>query len=121
MRDQMDELDTDSTVRLEKRFFLYAIVIFLLMVTLIPWLYTTLGGLPSAGPDEVSSVHAAQIYSHVNQPSPIITPENIKLVELPATEKFNAPTPFGQLASGSLALVVKVLFLVGLSAAPSFR
>ena len=54
MSDQMDELDTDSTVRLEKRFFLYAIVIFLLMVTLIPWLYTTLGGLPSAGPDEVS-------------------------------------------------------------------
>jgi hypothetical protein len=116
MRDQIDELDTDSTVRLEKKFFLYAIVIFLLMVTLIPWLYTTLGGLPSAGPDDVSSVHAAQIYSNVNQPSPIITPENIKLVELPANEKLNTSTPFGQLASGSLALVVKVLFLVGLSA-----
>jgi len=109
------ESDVESTIVVKRNLLLYAFVVFLLAVTVIPWLYSTLGGIPSAGPEDVSSSHAAQIYANVNQSSPVIAPENIKFVELPASETIKTAAPFGQLAVGSLPVIFWALFLLGLS------
>ncbi len=97
-----------------RTYLLVAVVTFLAAVVIVPWIAITVGGMPSAGPDNVTSEHAAEIYANVAEISPQLGPESIRVIEISMTDNLTSSLPFSQIHSDFTTRAIQVL--LGVSA-----
>jgi len=68
--------------------------------------------MPSAGPDNVTSEHAAEIYANVADTSPQLGPESIRVKEISMADSLTSALPFSQLRSDFTTSAIQVLLVV---------
>ena len=91
---------------------LIAIISFLTAVVIIPWIASTVGGIPSAGPENATSEHAAEIYSNVVESSPQLGPDSIRVKVISSADTLTSDLPFSQLRITSTTSTIQVLVAV---------
>lgn len=91
---------------------LIAVVAFFAAVVIVPWIASTSGALPSAGPDYVTSEHAAEIYANVADVSPQFAPESIQIRVISMADTLTGALPFSQLHSDFATNVIQVLLVM---------
>lgn len=96
-----------------RTYLLVAAVTFLAAVVIVPWIAATVGGMPSAGPENVSSEHAAEIYANVAETSPEFGSENIQVKAISMDDTLTSVFPFSQLDSDVTTSTIQGLLVVG--------
>ena len=95
-----------------RTYLLVAVVTFLAAVVIVPWIASTVGGMPSAGPGNVTSEHAAEIYANVAETSPQLGPESIRVKVISMDDTLTTALPFSQLQSNFTTSTIQGLLVV---------
>lgn len=95
-----------------RTYLLVAVITFLSAVVVIPWIALTVGGMPSAGPANVTSEHAAEIYANVAETPPQFGPESIRLKVISMDDSQTTALPFSQLQSNVTTSTIQGLLVV---------